>query len=500
MLDYALPALVGIFSWPGIGFLMLGSMIGLIFGVIPGLGGTQALALLLPLTFGMDSNNAVVLMIGVAGAVSFGGSISAILINTPGTAANACTVYDGFPMAKQGKAAQALGCSASSSALGGIFGAVVLTVLLPIGRMIVLLFSYPEMFMMAAMGLSIVAVLARGAVGKSFIAGGLGILISSVGFDPISNTIRYTLGIDYLWDGLRLVPVVIGLFALAEAFSLMTKKGAISDEPVNTSLKGMFEGMGYAFKHFGLFIRSSVTGTIVGIIPGIGGPVANFLAYGQAVATSKNKENFGKGDPRGLVASESSNNAKDGGALVPTLLFGVPGSLEMAVFLTALIFHGIQPGPRLILEHADTAVFIIYALVLSNIIVALIGLAMSSFLTRVTKISTSYIGPVIMMIALVGAYITNQNVGDIIVVIVFGVLGYAMSVFKYPRVPLIIGLVLGSLVQTSYWQTMDTFGPAGFFVRPISLGIFIFTVIVLVSPSFKQIKSRFFGKTGRGVN
>jgi len=404
-------------------------------------------------------------------------------------------------MTKMGKAGQALGASACASVMGGIFGAVILTLILPIGRHIVLAFSYPEIFMMAVMGLSMVAILARGNVGKSFITGGLGILIASVGFDPISNATRYTLGSYYLWDGFKLIPVVIGLFALAESFSLMTKKGSISDEKVNTSMSGVFEGMAAVFKNFGLFLRSSVIGTIIGIIPGVGGSVANFLAYGQAVATAKDKENFGKGDIRGVIAAEASNNAKDGGTLVPTLLFGIPGNLEMAVLITALIFHGIQPGPRMILDHGDISVMLIYTLVIANIFVGIVGISLTSVLTRLTKVKTTYIGPIIMMIALVGAYITHTDIGDVIVVLAFGLLGFGMGLYNYPRVPLIIGLVLGELMQTSYHQTIDTFGLAGFYSRPISLGLFIFTVLLLISPLLEKIPvAALFGKKSKGVN
>lgn len=486
MLEYALPALYELLSWPSILFLILGSLLGLLFGILPGLGGPQVLALLLPVTFTMQPSHAIVLLIGAAGATAFGGSITAILLNTPGTPQNAATVFDGFQLTKQGKAGQAIGAAAASSVMGAVFGAIILTLILPIGRHIVLAFSYPEYFMMAVMGLAMIAVLSQGSLWKAIIAGGFGLMLSFVGFDPVTGAVRYSFGMDYLWDGIKLVPALIGLFAITEAVSLFSNKGSIASEKVNTSLKGVFQGISSVFKHFGLFLRSSVIGTIIGIIPGVGGAVANFVAYGHAVSSSKNPENFGKGDIRGVIAPEASNNAKDGGALVPTLIFGIPGSLEMAVLLGALILHGIQPGPRLMLDNAEIALTLIYALVLSNIVVGIVGVVAAGSLARLTMVKTTFIAPVIMMLALIGAYATNGMSGDVIIALIFGLLGYGMVRYGFSRVALVIALVLGEMMQQSFHQTLDLMGPTGFFVRPISLALFLITVFMLLLPLIKK--------------
>jgi putative tricarboxylic transport membrane protein len=486
LLEYALPALYELLSWPSILFLILGSLLGLLFGILPGLGGPQVLALLLPVTFTMQPSHAIVLLIGAAGATAFGGSITAILLNTPGTPQNAATVFDGFQLTKQGKAGQAIGAAAASSVMGAVFGAIILTLILPIGRYIVLAFSYPEYFMMAVMGLAMIAVLSQGSLWKAIIAGGFGLMLSFVGFDPVTGAVRYSFGMDYLWDGIKLVPALIGLFAITEAVSLFSNKGSIASEKVNTSLKGVFQGISSVFKHFGLFLRSSVIGTIIGIIPGVGGAVANFVAYGHAVSSSKNPENFGKGDIRGVIAPEASNNAKDGGALVPTLIFGIPGSLEMAVLLGALILHGIQPGPRLMLDNAEIALTLIYALVLSNIVVGIVGVVAAGSLARLTMVKTTFIAPMIMMLALIGAYATDGMIGDVIIALIFGLLGYGMVRYGFSRVALVIALVLGEMMQQSFHQTLDLMGPSGFFVRPISLALFLITVFMLLLPLIKK--------------
>ena len=293
----------------------------------------------------------------------------------------------------------------------------------------------------------------------------------------------------YLFDGIKLVPALIGLFAIAEATSLLLKKGSIAEGTVVTSFKGVRQGMAAVFRHFGLFLRSSSIGTLIGIIPGVGGTVANFVAYGQAVSTSKNSENFGKGDIRGVIAPDSANNAKDGGALVPTLIFGIPGSVEMAVLLGALVLHGIQPGPRLILDNAGLVLVLIYTLVLSNIVVGILGLFIATPLARLTSIRTEYIAPVILIVALLGAYATEGRIGDVIVALIFGLLGYTMQQYGFSRVALVIALVLGGMMQSSFHQTMDLFGIAGFFTRPISLSLFIVTVIMIMLPMFKKKKS-----------
>ncbi len=283
MFESALPALQMHLSWPAPLYLFLGTLLGMLFGILPGLGGPQALALLLPITYGMDVNLAIVLMVGAMSSIAFGGSIPAILINTPGTGQSAATCFDGFPLTQQGKAGMAIGAAATASCLGAIFGAIVLTILLPIGKQVVLLFSFPEYFMLAIMGLSVIAAVSKGSLWKGLIAACLGLALSTIGYDPVTGSARYTLGIDYLWDGIKLVPAFIGLFAVGEALDMMIKRGKIAQVPYTGKISGVWEGVRAVFENFGLFIRCSIIGCVIGIIPGVGGAVSNFIAYGHAV-------------------------------------------------------------------------------------------------------------------------------------------------------------------------------------------------------------------------
>lgn len=490
MIENLLSSLLDFFSWQSILYLVLGTMLGMVFGILPGLGGVQVLALLLPVSFMLEPGHAIALLMGAAGAIPTGASLTAILMNTPGTSSNAATIFDGFPLAKQGRAGEAIGAAAFASMLGGIFGAIILCLILPFGKYIVLAFSYPENFMMALMGLSMIAVLSQGSLWKSLIAACVGLMLSFVGFDPVTGSTRFTFGSIYLWDGIKLVPALIGIFAVAEAISLFTKDGSIAEGKINATFKGTGKGITSVFKHFGVFIKGSVIGTIIGIIPGVGGTVANFLAYGQTAATAKNPENFGKGDIRGVIAPEAANNAKDGGALVPTLFFGIPGSAEMAVLIGALMIHGIQPGPRLMLDNPNIVLILIFSLVFSNIVAAILTISMSTSLTRLTAVKGIYIAPIILVLSLVGAYATDGLIQDAVVALIFGWLGYIMNRYGFSRVGLVIALMLGALMQTTFHQTMSVFGLAGFFTRPISLAMILITLIMFVLPAIKKSRKR----------
>lgn len=480
-------------AWPSPLFIALGALLGTLFGFIPGLGGAQALALLTPVTYGMSPTVAMGMLIGVMGAVPFGGSISAILINTPGTPQNAATTFDGFPLTKQGKAGYALGAAASSSTFGAIVGALVLAILIPLGRPIVLAFSYPEYFMMAFMGIAVIAVVSLGSIWKGLIAGVFGLLLSTIGYDPVTGSVRFTMGIDYLYDGIKIVPALIGLFAIAECIEMMKKgKELASGSQVGNIGSGVWEGIKSPFVHFWLFIRSSIIGVMVGVIPGVGGSVANFLAYGHAVSSTREKDNphFGHGDIRGVIAPESANNAKDGGALVPTILFGIPGSVETAVLLGALILHGLQPGPRLLLENPTIVYVMIFALVASNVVAGLVGLLGAKYLARLTFLPINLVVPMIFALALMGSYATDGSWNDVVLSLVFGVIGYSMNKFGFTRVPLVIALVLGAMFQQTFHQTMVSMGWQGFFLRPISLSIFVITMVSLILPFIKARRAR----------
>ena len=490
MYESAIPALMAMFTWPAPLYLILGTLLGMLFGILPGLGGPQVLALLLPITYGMDPNLAIVLLVGAMSSIAFGGSIPGILINTPGTGQSAATCFDGFPLAQQGKAGEAIGAAATASCLGAIFGAIVLTVLLPIGRQVVLAFSYPEYFMLALMGLSVIAVVSKGSMWKGLVAACLGLIFSTIGYDPITGSVRFTFGTDYLWDGIRLVPSFVGLFAIGEAIDMFLKRGQIAQTAYTGKIGKVSDGIIAVFKNFGLFLRCSIIGTVVGIIPGVGGAVTNFLAYGHAVQSSKDPEKFGTGDVRGVIASEAANDSKDGGALVPTLIFGIPGSLEMAVFLGALIVLGLEPGPRMMMDNPETILVLIYTLVAGNIIVGLIGIFGAAGLVKITFVPTSLLAPVIFMLGLMGAYLTHGQLADVVLALVFGVLAFAMKRFDFPRVAVVIAIVLGGLAQKTFHQTLMLWGYKGFFIRPISLGLFIIILFMVIYPYMRSLRMK----------
>ncbi|WP_017729556.1 tripartite tricarboxylate transporter permease [Halalkalibacterium ligniniphilum] len=487
MLEAIPSVLTEIFTGFSLLYLIFGAILGIIFGILPGLGGPQVLVLLLPVTIGMDTSDALLMLIGASGAVPLGGSLTSILLNTPGTPQNAATVFDGYPLTKQGKAGEAIGAALAASLLGAVVGVIALTLILPVGSQIVLAFSYPEYFMLAFMGLCMISALSEGSLWKSLIACSIGLMLAFVGLDPVVGATRYTFGIDYLWDGIKLVPVLIGLFAIAESVDqLMSRKGGLLTQEVKASYTSIFNGVKAVFLHFNLFMRSSLVGVFVGLIPGVGGSIANFMAYGQAVASSKNPETFGKGDIRGVIAPESANNAKDGGSLVPTLIFGIPGNLDMAVLLGAFVIHGIQPGPRMITDNPDVILVLIYGLLIANVIVTLFVLFTAIPLVKITRIKATYIAPVILVLAIIGAYATNGVIGDVIVALIFGLVGYIMKLYGYSRVALIIALVLGAMVQQYYQQTIIVFGGSSFFTRPISLICFIIAIFILFAPFIKS--------------
>jgi putative tricarboxylic transport membrane protein len=493
MLDAAVAAAGTIFSFPAILFVVLGTILGMTFGAMPGLGGIVVLALLLPLTVGLDANTTMALFGSALGGVAFGGSISAILLNVPGTAPNAATCLDGYPMARKGESGKALGISATASALGALFGVVVLVALIPVAQAIILAFAAPEFFMLTVLGISVIALVTRGQLLNGLAAGGLGILFALVGYDPITGNVRWNL-LDvlnvgfmegYLYNGIKLVPAVIGIFAIAEVMHLTaTERESIAGSAAVKAGSGAIDGVREVFNHPWLFLRSAVIGTVIGMIPGVGGTVANFLAYLNATQTSNNPEGFGTGDPRGVIASEAANDAKDGGALLPALAFGIPGSATTALILGALTLHGIAPGPNIITEELDVVFALIISLVIANVLTSLIGISLANHLSKITTIPTSYIVPVVLIISLAGAYVVNESLGDVGVAILLGVLGFFMILYDYSRIALIIGLILGQTMEITFHQSIGAYdaGLLVFVTRPISALFLLALVVTLLYP------------------
>ena len=454
MLDLWLSGFEGLLQARELLFLTAGMMMGLFFGAIPGLGGATALALLVPFTYGLDPFTALALAGGVMGGVPMGGSITAILLNAPGTAPSAATCLDGHPLARQGKAGLALGAAASANAVGGIIGTISILAILPLAKNIVLLFGPPELFLLAVLGLVIVATASRGKMLHGLISGAFGLMISFVGYNDVTGVQRFTMGIPYLWDGVRLVPALIGLFAVAEMIHLSIRGGPIASDTEAIRITSMTSGLFETFRRWRTVIRGSLIGTVVGAIPGVGGTVASFLSYSMTVNASKDPDSFGKGNIEGVIAPEAAINAKDCSCLIPTLAFGIPGGAEMAVFLGLLVLHGLQPGPLMLIDHQVEIYGLIWALTASCVLASFIGLLLVRPLAKLTLLDAHVLVPVVIAVALVGSYAIDRTIENSILTAAFGILGYLMIRFDYPRLTLIVALILGSTAERNFNQSM----------------------------------------------
>lgn len=496
----AIEGLVLVFAWPNILYPLGGAILAMLFAAIPGVSGVTLMALAIPLTLNWEPLPVMLLFGALVGSGTFMGSMTAILFNIPGTAPNAATILDGYPMACRGEAKTAIGCSASASALGSTFGIVLLILMIPIMQAIILAIGPPEMLMLAVWGLTTIAAVSRGSMIKGLAVAGLGLMLAFIGVDPRTAEARYTFDWVYLRDGLSIVPVLLGVFAVAEAAHMMiAERSSISGHNRLDALTGnAWHGVRSVLQHFGLFLRSSTLGVVIGMIPGIGGTVASFAAYGQAVQTSQpGKTPFGEGDIRGVLAPEAANDAKDGASLVPTLAFGVPGSEGTTILLAALILHGLTPGRELFTDQLHLVFVLIWSLFLSNWITSLVGLTAINLMARMTVIRVQYLGPFIILLATMAAFVRHGHLADVMVVIFFGILGYYMKKYDWPRITLIIALVLGGLFENSFHLTMrlHDLGRVIFWHRPIALTIGVFTIFSLCWPWFRR-RRRLAGNKG----
>lgn len=457
--------------------LLVGCLAGLFIGIIPGLGTVFALAVLLPFVYGMQPAVAFCLMMGIYASTNNGGSITSILINTPGTGPNAATCLDGFSMTRNGEAARAVGAAQLASVVGGIFGAIALAILIPIMRPLVMSFGNPEFLMMALLGIIFIGVLGTDNPRRGIIAGAFGLLVSLVGYDPVTGIARFTFGSIALEDGLTLVSVAVGLFAGAEMLDLGYKGEKIAPGEIPRTYRGFTKGVRDVIRHWALVLQCSVIGTMIGIVPGLGGDVATFIAYGHAKQTSKNRDMFGNGAVEGVIAPESSSNAKEGGALMPTLAFGVPGSASMAILLGAFMVLGIDPGPEMMTTHLNITFSLVWDLIIANIFCAAFILALAPFLIRVSYVRTSIIVPAVFVIITLGSYAVRNSISDVTVALIFSVIGYFMKKFEYPRAAVVLGVVLARIFDANLHLTLQLYGWSFLFTRPIAM--IIFGIIVL---------------------
>lgn len=465
-----------------------GTLLGLIFGVIPGMGALVALALLLPFTFNMPAELAFFLLAAALGGSNFGGSITSILLNTPGTATNVATLIDGYPLARQGRADEAIGAAAAASAFGALFGVLVLILAFPLMTEFMLLFGPPEVFWLGVLAIAVVATVTGDDLILGVISGGLGLFISFIGFNAVTGSARFTFGQAYLYDGIPLVPALVGLFAFGEMIRLGGEQ-TVSDEPLAEIGNRKWDGVKQVFANKWLFLRSAILGVLIGIVPGVGGTSANYLAYYQAIQTTSDNENFGNGDIRGVIAAEAANDAKDGGSFVPTLGLGIPGSASMALFIGAFLFHGLTPGPLLFQENPSVVVMIIFALIISNILTSVIGVATADYLAKLTQVRTGYLVPIVSALALVGAFVIRSNPIDMVLAAVFGMLGFFMATIGMTRVPLILGLILGGIIEKNLQRTFQLGGPEALYGSPLAKLLIISLVVVVLFPVVRRVYS-----------
>lgn len=436
--------------------LMLGGIgVGIVVGIIPGLGGTVGMAVLLPLIFGMDPYSAMALLIGMTAVIHAADTFPSVLLGVPGSSGSQATIMDGYPLAQQGQAGRALSAAFFSSLIGGVFGALVLLLILPIARPLVLTFGSPELLMLSVLGLAMVGVLSGDQPLRGVLSGGLGLLIGAMGVAPAVAHYRFTFDNIYLLDGIPLAVLALGLFALPEMLDLLAEGRSVSR---GSELKSDWaQGLRDVIKHKWLVLRSSAVGVIVGALPGLGGSVVDWISYGQAVQLAPDKENFGKGDIRGVIAPESSNNAKDGGALIPTLLFGIPGSGTTAVLLGGFALLGLQPGPRMLTTHLDVTLTIIWSLALANVVGALLCLVLTRPIAKLSFIPAPRLAPFLMVVMLVGAYQSTRHWGDFIAFLAVGLLGWVMKQLDWPRPPLLIGFVLSTGIERYLWLSVTRY-------------------------------------------
>ena len=484
-----------VFSWPNILYPITATLLAMTFSSIPGLSGVILMALAIPFTLGWDPLQVMLVFGALVGGATFMGSVTAILFNIPGRNSSVATMIDGYPMTQKGEAKTAIACSAAASALGSSFGIVVLVLLLPFLREATLFFGPPELLLLAVWGLTTLAMLTRDSVVKGLAAACLGLLLSFVGVDPQTAEPRYTFGTLYLRDGLSLVPVFLGLFALAGILELaVSGRLTISGKTRAEQLTGeIWQGVCAVWRHFGLFLRSSIIGTVVGMIPGIGATIASFLAYSHAAQTSRDREGFGRGDIRGVLAPEAANDAKDGGSLVPALALGIPGGSGTALLLVAMAFHGLTPGREMLTQNLSLAFVLIWSMFLSNWLTSILGLALVNPLSHLTLVRTHFLLPVILVLATQGAYMYRGLLEDVLVAYLFAVAGYYMKVFGWPRIPLMIALVLGPLLENSLQITLrlHELGRINIWTRPVVLLLLGLSIVTLTLPclqAWKRVK------------
>jgi TctA family transporter len=475
MLEAAGVALAMLFTPTHLLMFSVGIFMGLILGVLPGLDVLFGMAVILPFCLVLDPSTMLPLILGMASIAGTSGPIPSILIGAPGEAGNMATIMDGHPMAKRGEAGKALGAAFTASLIGGLFGALVLTVSIPIFRPLVLMFGSPEFLALCILGISLVSVLGGGYPLRGIVVAGLGMLIANIGLDPILGVERWSFGVPYLQQKISIVTVALGFFALTEIIDL-----AITGSPISSAYSsvGKWDGFKETLRHKKLVLSASGVGALVGFMPALGSSVAGWIAYAWTIFISKPRSGFGKGDIRGVIGCEAADNACLGGDLIPTLAFGIPGGTLMALMLGAFWMMGIKPGPELLTKNLHLVYLIIWTIALSNILGAGICFLFTDHLAKLATVRIQILAPLVIMLIYGGALVTTKNIGDLIVLLIFTFLGWGMKCLDWPRPPLLLGFILGPMIESFYFTSTMIFGYKWVF-RPGVLIILVLTAICI---------------------
>jgi TctA family transporter len=498
MLDAAIAGAQHLFTLGPILGMLIVLPIALLSGLMPG-GGLPVTVVVLSMVGFLDPWVAITVVVFQAAANDITEPIPAILMGIPGSRSAQATILDGYPMARRGEAGIALGASYTTTLVGGLIGALALLLSLPIARDILQYFGAAEFFLLSLIGILAVAIVSAGAIAKGLVTGAFGLAIATIGYSPVAGVVRTDFGFDYLFQGIPLVPVIIGLFALPEAIDLV-----VGDRPIATrrleallreSRKDVYRGMAIAFSHWRLIFRSSLIGVFVGMLPGVGGSVAHWIAYAHARQTEKGAlESFGKGDVRGVIASDAANNSVDGGVLIPTIVFGIPGSGSMAIVLAMLVLYGMNPGPQMLTQNLDFTISLVYTIALANIVVVPVVLFFSPLIVRMTVLPPNVLAPVVIAIVTIAAFQATNTLTDLFVVLAFGVLGVFMKRYGWPRPPILIAVVLGTALEKYLWLATQTYGWS-MFARPQFVIILLVTVAVVVWTYRAQARARKLART-----
>jgi len=475
-------------GWQPILIIIAGVVVGIIVGAMPGLSPSTGVALLVPFSYTMSPALAVILLVSIYISSNYGGSITAVLINTPGTPAAAATAIDGFPLTLKGQAGKGLGMSLIASTVGGVFGTIILIAFaVPLARLAIG-FHPADYFALAIFGLTTVGSLGGGNVAKAMVAVLVGLLINTVGLDPISGVSRFTFGADALYDGFSLIPALIGLFALSVVFTAF-EKGKLKKRQVSTA-GGKFPTWAETWKTKFTIARSSVLGTIIGIFPGAGATIASFISYNLAQRTSKTPDEFGKGAIDGIAASEAANSSSVGGALIPLLALGIPGSATDAVLIGALQLHDITPGPLLFESNPEIVYGIFASLIVANVAMLALGLFGVRYFAKVVEVPPAVLYPMILAISLIGSFAVRSSFFDVGACFAFGVIGWIFKRYGYPVAPIVLGIVLGGLLEANFRRAVMMDGPMVFFTQPLSAVMLTIAAALFLWPVYKSLKKR----------